>query len=132
MTASLRRFWDKICYDSLPGDPNCRSLLLHSRKGEASRTWGCSAGAKKTVEWNTFDRARQKKTPMHRFDPEVEGITLTVQAYQQRPRKSSCGWKIKKNVGGCMGFLGLGRGVWDGLGWFSFSLFALIPSCFVF
>jgi hypothetical protein len=71
---------------------------------------------------------------MHRFDPEVEGIALTVQAHQQRPRKSSCDWKIKKNVGCCMGFLGLGRGVWDGLGWFSFSfsLFALIPSCFVF
>jgi hypothetical protein len=100
MTASLRRFWDKICYDSLPRDPNCRSLLLHSRKGEASRTWGCSAGAKKTVEWNTFDRARQKKkNPMHRFDPEVEEIALTVQAHQQRPRKSSCGWKIKKKRG---------------------------------
>jgi hypothetical protein len=41
----------------------------------------------------------KKKNPMHRFDPEVEEIALTVQAHQQRPRKSSCGWKIKKKRG---------------------------------
>jgi|UniRef100_A0A804LQR7 hypothetical protein len=87
-------------------------MLLHSCKGEASRTWGCSAGAKKSVEWNAFDRARQKPDAQVRSGGRWKE-SLTVQAHQQRLRKSSCGWKIKKKT---WAVLGLDQDVWDGLG----------------
>jgi hypothetical protein len=56
------------------------------------------------------------KNPTHRSDPEVEGIADRASPPAAIKEKQLRLENKKENVGYCMGFLGLGQDVWDGLG----------------
>jgi hypothetical protein len=101
MTASLRRldFGTKFvmirCQEIPTAGVYC---YIHARE-KLLEHGGARPVRRKPSSGTHLIEPGTKKNPMHRFDPEVEGIALTVQAHQQRPRKSSCGWKIKKKRG---------------------------------